>query len=219
MRPLQEIARGDRIGETKKALLEHEDRLIVETWRGCRRHFGRELQDQAARRLQHAIIAQQGQGFKMFVEALDLEGNRARIKGIEHDHVAHGVESHAHEITRAVGDLQVDKIEQDVEIVGRRVAAREMAGKAAGIDAPLDPPASVEDAPAGAANHVFLGKTRDRRDCPQSGVGTLESLGLGEWPMHFDGEVAIEIADQPPRVRGQPFANERGGALRVAHER
>ena len=77
----------------------------------------------------------------------------------------------------------------------------------------------VEDPPAGAAIHVFLGKARDRRDRPQSRVGALESLGLGERPMHVDGEVAIEIADQPPGVRGQPFANERGGAARVAHER
>jgi len=32
----------------------------------------------------------------MFVEPLDLEGNRARIERIEHDHVANRVESDAH---------------------------------------------------------------------------------------------------------------------------
>ena len=104
-----------------------------------------------------------------------------------------GLRADAHQIARTVGDLRIDEIEQDVEIVGRRVAAREMAGESARIDAPLDPPASIEDTPAGAANHVFLGEARDRGEGPQSRVGALESLGLGERPLRLDGEVAIEV--------------------------
>jgi hypothetical protein len=62
--------------------------------------------------------------------------------------------------------LGIDEIEKGIEIVGRHVAAREMAGKAAGIDAALDAPPCFEQAPSRAAVHVLLSKARDRRDRP-----------------------------------------------------
>src|SRR4029077_16173120 len=68
MRTLQEIARGDRVGEAEKALLETENLFVIEARGGGGRDFGGELQNQAARRLEHSIVAEQGQSFKMFVE-------------------------------------------------------------------------------------------------------------------------------------------------------
>ena len=110
------------------------------------------------------------------------------------------------------------EIEQDVEIVGRRVAAGEMAGKAAGIDASLDTPANVEEAPAGAAVHVFLSEARDRGDGPQRRVGTLKASASASGGILSTARLR-RVRRSAARCRRKPLADDRGGASRVAHER
>ena len=107
----------------------------------------------------------------MIVDRDDLEGDRARVERIEQRHVAHRRQRDADQIARAIGDLGIDEVEQDVEIVVVGVVAGELARQAAGVDAALDAPAHVEKTPAGAAVHVFVdqaAKAPRSRSAPSS---------------------------------------------------
>ena len=158
-----------------------------------------------------------GEGRRDGLDLRDLEGQRAGVEGIEHDHVAHRRQRQADQVARAIGDLAVGEIEQQVEIVGRGVRRRERRGEAAGVDAALDPPAHVEEAPAGDAVHVLLRQAGQRREGLQGLVGALEGLGLRTAATHpRSSSRALEVEQQRPEVGRQALAHAGGGAPRLA---
>ncbi len=129
----------------------------------------------------------------------DLEGDRARIVGIEQRHVAHRIGRDADQIARAIGDLRIDQVEQHVEIGGARLLHAEMAHEAAGVDAALQPAADFEEAPAGDAVHVLLRQAGNAGDGLQRHVGALEDFGLVKRPAPIL-QLLAEFDDDAPGV-------------------
>jgi len=89
--------------------------------------LGRQGQQDARRFFQHAVILQGGQGGEVRLQGDDLEGQGPGVERIEHHHVAHRGQSQADKVAGAVGDLAVDQIQQQVQIVDRRRIMRQAA--------------------------------------------------------------------------------------------
>ena len=96
----------------------------------------------------------------LVIQRRDLEADRTRIERVQHHQVADRGQRHADQVAGAIGDLAVDQVEQQVEVVQGGVVIGQAAHHAAGVHAALDAAAHIQKAPAGDPVHVFRCQAR-----------------------------------------------------------
>ncbi len=152
----------------------------------------------------------------MLVQRLHLEGDRARIIGVEHREVADRRERRRDQIARAVGDLAVHQRQQDIEVLVGGLVIGELPREAQGVDGALGAAAHFEEAPAGGPVHVLLGKAREARQFLQGQFRRAQDAVI---VVDLFGEPRRHLGDDLPGIRRQPLAQGCRGALGGADER
>ncbi len=181
--------------------------------------LGLEAERDAQGRARLAQRAALGQFRQMAGDRVDLEGDRARIVGIEGREIDDRHPRRRHHIARAVGDLAVGEFEEKIEAARRRPRQTELAHEAGGGECPFRRrPSSRKRQPASRFMFSWARPEKAASDF-QRRVGPLEGVALAEASAGGTRrEQRLEIGERAPSIRRQALADHRSGVARGGDE-
>ena len=160
-------------------------------------------------------------GGQVVVEAVELEGHRARIVRVEQEEVEDRLELGLRPVPATVGDDALGRREHRLEAGGCRspcpvVSVSVARRRRSSWMRPLEAPAGIHEPPAGIAHHALVDQPRQGQQALHDPLEHALHVGLGFVERAAKVEdLTVERPDGQPGVIGQLIAHAVGGVEEV----